>query len=255
VDVLAPTSLVEALAMRAERPDAAPLAGGTLLVLAWNRGGTRPAAVLDLSRVDELRGCDDARGGVRIGALTTYAELTTLDRCPALAQAAEVIASPQIRNRGTIGGCIAAPEEAGDVVPPLLVEDASVELASVGRTRRVALDAYLAGERARPDELVTAILAHPAGGREAFLKVGRRNAATSAVVSVAVAVDGETAAVACRTPGAPPAAVRGFLADADAIAGRLVDAAELPDDAKASAAYRRHAVRVLTRRGLERCAR
>lgn len=232
-----------------------PLAGGTTLLLEWNRGRQLPAAVLDLSRVDELRRVDARGESLRLGARLTYAELMQLEtRLPALAQAAGVVGSPQLRNLGTLGGCVAVPEAAGDVLPALLVEDASVELASVHGERVVALADYLAGDRMRGDELLTAVLARSGSAAEAFLKVGPRNAATASIVAVAVSVGDETAAAACRVPGSPACVVRGPSAQAAALADRLVDVAVFSSDSKASAAYRRRAARVLALRGFERCA-
>ena len=106
MDVLTPRSLPEALQLKAQRPDAVPIAGGTDVMVAVNFDRLRPAAFLNLEEVDELRGCSRENGSVRIGARTTYAELLDDEAralLPALAEASRTVASTQIRNRGTVG--------------------------------------------------------------------------------------------------------------------------------------------------------
>src|SRR4029077_4078616 len=107
MDVLTPHSLDEALRMKSERPDAVPLAGGTDLMVELNFDRRRPEAILNLGEVEELRGWSRDNGAVRLGAGLTYTEameepLRSL--LPALAEASRTVGSPQIRNRGTIGG-------------------------------------------------------------------------------------------------------------------------------------------------------
>src|SRR6187551_1169281 len=107
VEVLTPRSLDEALELKAERPDAVPIAGGTDVMVAINFDRLRPGTVLNLEEVDELRGWSRENGTVRLGARATYTELMAPDAAaalPALAEAARTVGSPQIRNRGTVGG-------------------------------------------------------------------------------------------------------------------------------------------------------
>ena len=277
MEFLAPPDLAAALALRAERPAALPIAGGTDVMVELNLGDQRPAALLDLGRVAELRGHQvDAGGGVRLGAAVTYAELVAdLGAAhPALAAAARTVGSPQIRNRGTVGGNLGTASPAGDVHPPLLALGAEVELASVRGSRRVPAAEFFAGPGRSvlaADELVTAVHVPPAGPGQAFAKVGARNAMVIAVCSLAVLVDPATRRVGTGIGSAGPVPLRSVAAE-DYLAaqldgcgwelaalppdvlerfGALVAAAAQPiDDLRGSAAYRRHALAVLARRSL-----
>ena len=142
VDVLTPRSLDEALALKAERPDALPIQGGTDVMVELNFDRARPEAILNLNEVAELRGWSRENGTLRLGAGLTYAEAMEgelAELLPALAEASRTVGSPQIRNRGTIGGNLGTASPAGDALPPLLVEGAEVELASVRGDARLAL--------------------------------------------------------------------------------------------------------------------
>jgi CO/xanthine dehydrogenase FAD-binding subunit len=173
---------------------------------------------------------------------------------PALAEASRTVGSPQIRNRGTIGGNLGTSSPAGDALPPLLVAGAQVELASVRGTRVVALTDFLVGPKENvlaDDELVVGLLVET-GGRQTFMKVGPRNAMVIAVVSLAVRVDGELRA-AFGSAGPVPTLVRAPLGDAESFPDLVAEAASPIDDVRGTAAYRRHALRVLTKRALDRC--
>jgi CO/xanthine dehydrogenase FAD-binding subunit len=149
VEVLTPRSLDEALRLKSERPDAVPIAGGTDVMVALNFDQLRPPALLNLEEVAELRGWSRVNGTVRLGARLTYTEAMSAplsDALPALAEASRTVGSPQIRNRGTIGGNLGTASPAGDALPPLLVERAEVELASARGTP-------VARRRPAPDEL------------------------------------------------------------------------------------------------------
>src|SRR3954471_7419751 len=106
MDFLQPTSWQEALALRAERPDAVPIAGGTDVMVDINFDRRRPGALLDLGRVTELREWTTDDGSVRLGAGVPYGRIVDdlADRLPGLAMAARTVGSPQIRVRGTVGG-------------------------------------------------------------------------------------------------------------------------------------------------------
>ena len=123
--------------MRAEHPEALVVQGGTDVLVALNFDRSRPEAVLNLNEVAELRGFDarERRAPARLrpdlrGARARPAAAT---RLPALGEAARTVGSPQIRNRGTIGGNLGTASPAGDAIPPLVVEGAEVECASVAR--------------------------------------------------------------------------------------------------------------------------
>ena len=261
MDVLTPRALQEALQLKAERTDAVPIEGGTDVMVDLNFARNRPQALLNLNEVVELKGWWRENGMLRLGASLTYAEamrppLSGL--LPALAEASRTIGSPQIRNRGTLGGNLGTASPAGDALPPLLVEDAQVELASVRGTRRLPLQDFLTGPKQNAlaaDELIVAALVSPSGGPQTFMKVGPRNAMVIAVCSLALAVDREEGRIraAYGSAGPVPAVVTAPLDERDSFP-ELVAAASSPiDDVRGSARYRRHALRVLTGRALDRC--
>jgi CO/xanthine dehydrogenase FAD-binding subunit len=284
VQILAPDTWEQALALKAEHPDALPIAGGTDVMVELNFDRVRPEAMLDLTRVAELRECDADNGRLRVGAGVSYTRIIDElgDRLPSLAVASRTVGSPQIRNRGTVGGNLGTASPAGDALPPLYVADAEVELASVNGTRRVPIGEFVTGPKrtcARQDELIAAFVAPAAGGAQQFAKIGTRNAMVIAVCSVALAIWPERRAVRVCLGSAGPTPLRApdaeeFVAgvlDWDSLApiadeqlarfGELVAAAAQPiDDVRGSAAYRRHALAVLGRRALawaweeQRCA-
>jgi CO/xanthine dehydrogenase FAD-binding subunit len=261
MDVLTPRSLDDALRLRAEHPGAVPIAGGTDLMVELNFDRRRPEVILNLGEVAELRGFSHDDGQLRLGAGLTYAEameepLRSL--LPALAEASRTVGSPQIRNRGTIGGNLGTASPAGDSLPPLLVEEAEVEVASTSGTRRLPLDEFLVGPKRNalaPEELIVAVLVRPSGAPQTFMKVGPRNAMVIAVCSLAVSADRENGELraAFGSSGPVPALVRAPLAEADGFPALVASAASPIDDVRGTAAYRRHALRVLATRGLERC--
>jgi CO/xanthine dehydrogenase FAD-binding subunit len=288
VEILAPDTWEQALAMKAAQPDAVPIAGGTDLMVALNFDRARPAAILDLTRVAELRdwGADDGR--LRVGAGVTYTRLIEElgDRLPGLAIASRTVGSPQIRNRGTVGGNLGTASPAGDGLPPLYVSDAEVELASTTGSRRLPVAEFVIGPKrqaARDDELIAAFHLPAATGPQQFSKIGTRNAMVIAVCSLSLAIWPERRAVCACIGSAGPTPIRATEAEAFAAGvldeeglwegrgplpaaalarfGELVAAAAAPiDDVRGSAAYRRHALGVLARRTLtwaweeQRCA-
>ena len=130
MEVITPRTLDEALRLKSERPDARPIAGGTDLLVELNFDRTRPETILNLAEVPELKGWSRENGSLRLGAGLTYTEAMKpelAELLPALAEASRTVGSPQIRNRGTIGGNLGTASPAGDAHPPLLVEDATVE--------------------------------------------------------------------------------------------------------------------------------
>jgi CO/xanthine dehydrogenase FAD-binding subunit len=260
VDVLTPTSLDEALRLKAERPEARPLAGGTDLLVELNFDRARPETILNLEEVRELRGWSRENGVVCLGARLTYTEAmepALAELLPALAEASRTVGSPQIRNRGTIGGNLGTASPAGDSLPPLLVGRAEVEVASVRGARRLSLEEFLVGPKRNAlaeDELVVAVRVRPTAGGETFMKVGPRNAMVIAVASLALAVDGEAGELraAYGSAGPVPALVVAPLEERDRFPHLVAEACSPIDDVRGTAAYRRHALRVLAERGLER---
>jgi CO/xanthine dehydrogenase FAD-binding subunit len=259
VDVLTPRSLDEALRLKAAHPDARVIQGGTDVMVALNFDRLRPAVLLNLNEVSELRGWSREDGGrLRLGAALTYAAAMAPELAasqPALAEASRTVGSPQIRNRGTIGGNLGTASPAGDALPPLVVEGAEVECASVRGVRRVPVLEFVTGVKRNalvPDELISAVYVTPSGAPQTFMKIGPRNAMVIAVVSLAVSAGDELRA-AFGSASPRPVLVRAPRDEADSFPERVAEAAAPIDDVRGTAAYRRHALRVMTRRGLERC--
>jgi CO/xanthine dehydrogenase FAD-binding subunit len=276
MEFLQPGSLAEAVETAQRYPDAVPLAGGTDVMVEMNFGRRRPPALLDLTRVPELARWESADGLLRIGAGVSYATLISDlgALLPGLAMASRTVGSPQIRNRGTVGGNLGSASPAGDAHPPLLASEASVELASVGGTRRLAAREFFIGPKRnamRADELIAAFLIPPAQGPQQFSKVGTRNAMVIAVCSFALAIDPQRRHIGTGIGSAAPTPVTADSAErflegvlnegglwdkpvpveesALARFGELVAAAARPiDDVRGTAAYRRLALAVMARR-------
>jgi CO/xanthine dehydrogenase FAD-binding subunit len=271
VDFLAPGTWEEALAAKAERPDALPIAGGTDVMVELNFARRRPPALLDLTRITELTEWGSDGSLLRIGAGVTYRRL--IDelgaRLPGLAMASRTVGSPQIRNRGTIGGNLGSASPAGDAHPPLLAAGAVVVLASVRGTRQVPVADFFTGPKRSvlaPDELIEAVLVPPAAGPQQFAKVGTRNAMVIAVCAFALNLDLERRAAGTGIGSAAPTPIRSAGAESLLASvrwdrplpestvehfGELVAAAASPiDDVRGTAAYRRRALAVLARRTL-----
>jgi CO/xanthine dehydrogenase FAD-binding subunit len=211
--------------------------------------------------VAELRGWSRENGSLRLGAGLTYAEAMREplgEALVALAEASRTVGSPQIRNRGTLGGNLGTASPAGDALPPLLVYGAEVVCASVGGIRTVPLERFLVGPKQnalREDELILAVRLEQRPWRQTFMKVGPRNAMVIAVVSLALAVDEERGEVRASygSAGPVPGLVVASLDEADGFAERVARDASPIDDVRGTARYRRHALRVLVERALNRC--
>jgi CO/xanthine dehydrogenase FAD-binding subunit len=278
MELLQPDTLAEALAAKQAHPEAVPIMGGTDLMVELNFDRQRPEAILDLGRVSELR--DWALDGdrVRIGAGVTYARVIDelADRLPGLAIAARTVGSPQIRNRGTVGGNLATSSPAGDGLPPLYVSGAEIELASSDGTRWMPVADFITGPKRNslaPAELIVSFTIPPAEGPQQYAKVGSRNAMVIAVASLALALHplqrrvrvcvGSAGPMPLCAPDAErfvervlderglwhsPARLDGGVAKRF---GELVQRATRPiDDVRGTAAYRRHAIGVLAARML-----
>ncbi|GAA1211358.1 FAD binding domain-containing protein [Pseudonocardia alaniniphila] len=278
MDFLAPATWADALLAKAEHPDAVPLAGGTDVMVELNFDHRRPPALLDLTRVPDLREWSpDADGTIRLGAGVTYARVIDElgDVLPGLAMASRTVGSPQIRNRGTVGGNLGAASPAGDSHPPLLAADAVVEVASAARgTRLVPVAEFYTGVKRNAlaaDELIAAVLVPSASGPQQFCKIGTRNAMVIAVSAFGFALHPDRKAVGTGIGSAAPTPRRAgeaaaFLAGELEAAGlwesrgelpeslarefghRVRDAAAPIDDVRGSAAYRLHSLSVMARR-------
>ncbi|GAA2695766.1 MULTISPECIES: FAD binding domain-containing protein [Nonomuraea] len=273
MDFLRPTTWEEALAAKADQPEAVPIQGGTDVMVEINFDVRRPVALLDLNQVRELHDVELVDGVQRVGAGVPYVRVIEElgGALPGLAQASRTVGSPQIRNRASVGGNLGAASPAGDSHPPLLAGDAVIEVESRDRGVRLipAAEFYLGVKRSalEPDELIRAFRMKPAEGPQYFSKVGTRNAMVIAVCSFAVALHPSERRVGTGIGSAAPTPRRALEAEAFMAAeldwdarldpavlkrfGELCAQAASPiDDVRGTADYRRHALAVMARRTL-----
>lgn len=271
--VVSPTSLGEAFAILDSAPHR-PVAGGTdLLVQLTGELGEPPERVVDIWRLDELRGMRVESNALVIGALTTYSELRrsplVAELLPTFAEAAATIGAAQIQNRGTIGGNAANASPAGDMLPLLLACDAQLVVGSAGGERRVAAREFWPEYRRTalaPNELLLRISVPLVADRQVrFRKVGTRRAQAISKVVMALAWRTENGAggwrdvrLALGSVAATPIRAAGTEAvlegaepvekTADRAASTLASELNPIDDVRSSADYRRAvAARVLHR--------
>jgi CO/xanthine dehydrogenase FAD-binding subunit len=251
------------------------IAGGTDVLVQAERGAFPASALVDAGRVRELRFIRQEGETIRIGALTTYADLLASpllgEAAPALVAAARTVGAPQTRARGTLGGNIANASPAGDTLPPLLALDAEVRLVKLSGGRDLPLAAVLCGPRQtclEPGEIIHSVSfrrpPQPCGA--AFLKLGNRRGMAISVVNVAALLVfgangritaahvalGAVAPTPLRSPHAE-AALRGQAPAAEVLVAAsqavLHDIAPI-SDVRGSADYRRVAAVRLTERAL-----
>ncbi|MGA5821854.1 FAD binding domain-containing protein [Kitasatospora sp. NPDC094028] len=283
MEFLRPATWDEALAAKAEHPTALPISGGTDVMVELNFDVHRPSAILDLNRVRELTRWTEDGGVVRLGAAVPYARIIDelAGPLPGLALAAHTVGSPQIRNRGSVGGNLGAASPAGDSHPALLAagRDVYVEAASVRGTRMIPIDDFYVGVKRNclaADELIRAVHLPVADGPQQFSKIGTRNAMVIAVCAFGFALHPRNGTVGTGIGSAAPTPRRAVEAE-DYLAGvlaerglwesgallgtevvqrfgELVKAAASPiDDVRGTAEYRRHALAVMARRTLTWC--
>ncbi|WP_053913821.1 FAD binding domain-containing protein [Streptomyces sp. SCSIO 75703] len=278
MDFLRPATWEEALAAKAEHPDAVPLAGGTDVMVEINFDHRRPAYLMDLTRIGDLAAWETGADSVRLGAGVPYTRIMENLRTelPGLALAAHTVASPQIRNRGGVGGNLGTASPAGDAHPALLAAGGEVEAESVRGVRRIPIDAFYTGVKRNalaPDELIRAVHVKKATGPQQFSKVGTRNAMVIAVCAFGLALHPDSRTVRTGIGSAAPTPIRAHTAEeflgAALDEGRLWEGGQdLPpslaaefarlcagachpiDDVRGTARYRRHAVGVMARRTL-----
>ncbi|WEH38896.1 FAD binding domain-containing protein [Streptomyces sp. NBC_01218] len=278
MDFLRPADWEDALAAKAAHPAAVPLAGGTDVMVEINFDHRRPDHLLDLTRIGELAEWEVGERTVRLGASVPYSAIMEHLRTelPGLALAAHTVASPQIRNRGGVGGNLGTASPAGDAHPALLAAGAEVEAVSVRGTRMIPIDAFYTGVKRNalaPDELIRAVHIARADGPQQFSKVGTRNAMVIAVCAFGLALHPETRTVRTGIGSAAPTPVRATAAEeflgaaldeggfwesgtvitpsvARQFATLAAGACNPIDDVRGTARYRRHAVGVMARRTL-----
>lgn len=279
MDVLLPRTLDEALEMKAATPEAVPIAGGTDLMVLLNFDRLRPRVMLDISRLSELRTWRREDGTFFLGAGVTYSRIVKgLPEFRPLVEASRTVGSPQIRNRGTVGGNLGTASPAGDALPVLAAYDAEVVLVRAGGARRtLRWSEFMTGPKnttIRPDELILGARWKIVRGPGSFSKIGTRNAMVIALASLCLAVDEDRRAITVALGSVGPTILRApeaeaFAAQALARAGtwddpgaplpagvvqefgdRVAAAARPIDDVRGTAAYRRHACGVMARRAL-----
>lgn len=270
-----PNSEIEALELLSDQIEGTlPIAGGTNVLVDIYKGKVAPRALVDLSRIQEWKQIKLVDGVLEIGSLVTHAEIEAspllAGTFTALAMAASLVGSPQIRNRGTLGGNLQSASPAADCVPPLLAFEASLTLVSVSGKRKVGVEEFFLGVGKtvlRPNELISKISlkVHPEQ-KSTFLKAGLRKALAISLVNLAVCIEwdkdnrcrkarvafGSVAPMATRAKG-----VETYLE------GRRLDHVTMKElskimeqeispitDIRASATYRRHLAEVMLQEAL-----
>ena len=272
-DYVAPSSVEEALTALAEVGDEGKVMGGGQSLLPVLRMRLNaPETIVDLSRIEGLRGISEDGDHLVIGAMTTHHEVATnplvREHAAVLAEAAATVADPQIRHRGTLGGALVHADPAGDLGAPVLALDAELVVVGPGGERRVPASEFFTGlfETAVADgELLTAIRIPKhtgwGGAYEKFVRVSHQ----WSIVAVAAVVKGgggtvEQAKIGLTNMGSTPlraAAAEAALAGASgdgiaAAAGKAAEGTDPPSDLNGDSAYRTHLAGVLTRRAVQR---
>jgi len=261
-----PETVAEALAALAERPEAVVVAGGTEVMpdLLWRNRSA--AGFVSLRRVPALRGVAAGNGELVIGAGTPVAALTSAPDA-GLRAAASSLGTPLVRTEATIGGNVVSALPYRNLLPTLLASGATVELSSATGTRTVPFEGFITAPgrtRLAEGELLTAVRLPGHPGFADYTKVGRRNAQFVATVSAALVSRDGVARLAFGNAGPTPLrsddvdTAATALLDGQAGAGDLqaavTAAVDPPEDAVASADYRRHALGVLAVRLVTRAA-
>jgi carbon-monoxide dehydrogenase medium subunit len=265
---LAPSSLEEALALRAEHADATVLAGGTFLGILLNQGFLTPSAYLSLGHVHELDFIREDGGELRLGAMATHTAVErselVREQWPVLAYAFGLVASPRVRNQATVGGVLADADYASDPPAVLAALGARVMLRSARGQRVVTVPELILGYYEtciEPDELLTEVILPPAPERAVYRKFRSRSSEDRPCVAVAATRDGDAVRVVVGAVAEVPQQfpdlcerARGRALDADvreAIAAGYGERIAPMSDARGSADYRRRVTRVEVRRALE----
>jgi carbon-monoxide dehydrogenase medium subunit len=272
-DYVRSSSLAEAVGLLQNDPDGSKLvAGGHTLIPTLKLRLASPALLIDISGIEELKGID-ITGRIRIGALTTHAELLASEPLrkvlPIFHQAADQIADPQVRNRGTIGGSLANADPAADWPAVVLALKGELELAGPTGRRKVAAKYFFVDimtTALEPEEVLVAIhLPRPDPGTQFRYRKIRHPASGYAVVGVAVALCLQDGMVSDATIGITGATGRAFAADSAgahligkplsseniaSAASLASEQAECLSDGYASADYRKHLVKTEVGRAL-----
>jgi aerobic carbon-monoxide dehydrogenase medium subunit len=268
VEWLAPSSLDEAVALRAERgEESTVLAGGSFLGILMNQGFVQPASLLSLRDVGELRGIEVDDGGLRMGAMTTHRQVerdeTVRRGWPVLARAFGLVASPRVRNQATVGGVLADADYASDPPAVLAALDARTVLRSPRGERQVPIEELITGYYETciaDDELLTEVRVPAAPDRAVYRKFRSRSTEDRPCVAVAAArragalrvVVGACAEVPRYFPDVCAGAAGETIgpALAEEIGRRYAERLRPLTDARGSGEYRRRVVAVEVRRAV-----
>ncbi|GHJ22225.1 oxidoreductase [Streptomyces albus] len=216
--VMLPTTLDEAVAALSEVPAAVPVAGGTDLMVNVNSGQLRPAALVGLGRISEIRGWSYQDGFAVLGAGLTHARMGRPDFAaliPALAAAARAAGPPQVRNAGTLGGNIVSASPTGDALPVLAALEATLSIAGPeGARRELPVSHLLAGmDMLQPSEVVGYVKVPLLHAPQTFLKATSRTGPSRALASVAVVLDPMRRNVRCAVGAVAPMPLRPLEAE------------------------------------------
>ncbi len=272
-DYHAPSTVEEALALLNDNADAKVLAGGHSLIPMMKLRLSEPSALVDIGRIDGLSYINESGGALAIGATTSYVDIINSDavqqNAPVLAEAAAIVADPQVRNMGTIGGSLAHSDPAADLPAVMLALGAEMVATSSGGSRTISADDFfvdLFTTALEPNEILTEVRipAQGAGSGAAYAKMANK-ASHFAIVGVAASVTvsgGSVTAARIGVTGSGSSASRasdsearlvGSSGDADAIrsaAGRASNGIEMNEDIHASAEYREHLTKVYALRAI-----
>jgi CO/xanthine dehydrogenase FAD-binding subunit len=275
-DLVLPNSVDDCLKILAERgPQAKLLAGGTDLLPQMKNGVLKPALVVDLSGISRVRQVQNRNGqGLRVGAAVTARELEVNPAVRggylAIAESAAMVGSLQVRNLATVGGnlCNAAPS--ADMAPPLVALEAQAVIAGPGGERRVPMADFFTGVRKTvlaPNEVLVELVVPPPGAHSGgqYLRHTPRRELDIAVVGVAsqlTLANGRCVKARIALASVAPTPVRATAAERslegqavtreaiERAATLAIEAAKPIDDQRGSIEFRKHLVRVLTRRTL-----
>ena len=277
--VLIPQSLHDALAAATANPDAQIIQGGTDLMVEINFNHRKPADVIALRRVDEIRNyvVTADKKNVVIGSGLPYREMEHGELAkllPALAQAARTVGSPQIRAAGSIGGNLGTCSPAGDALPVLSALDAVINLRTATTSREISVHDFMVGVKRnarQPGELIVSATLPIINGWQGYAKVGVRNAMVISIASCCLVIDREKGSIGVALGSVGPTIIRcreteqwlAMQIDLKNISivapnllkefgDRVAKESKPIDDHRSTAAYRRHAVATLSRRLLTR---
>jgi carbon-monoxide dehydrogenase medium subunit len=272
-DYVAPESVADALsALGSDSDEIKVIAGGQSLLPVLRLRLAAPTLLVDLGRIEELRGVSDDGDAIVIGAMTTHHEVASnpliAEHAAVLAKTAQLVADPQVRHRGTLGGALVHADPASDLPAPVLALDAEMVVAGAGGERTVAARDFfqdLFTTAVGEDELLTRIRVPKHTGWGGHYEKFNRIAQAWSIIGVAATVRSDNGSIAeakvaltnmgstALRASAVESALEGQPATEDAVRAAAASAAEgtsPPTDANGDGDYRRHLATVLTRRAV-----